>query len=71
MVKNVVFLGCSSLSAKTYSSLTNAQKFITLRPFIISESVNNCWKSEKLFYIYLFKPKSDSGRKGSKSGNLD
>jgi hypothetical protein len=36
MVKNAVFLGCSSLSALTYSSLADVQKFITCRPFIVS-----------------------------------
>jgi hypothetical protein len=36
MVKNVVFPGCSSLTALTYSSLADIQKFITLRPFIAS-----------------------------------
>jgi hypothetical protein len=51
VVENAVFLGCSSLSALTYSSLADVQKFITLRPFIISESVNTCWESEKLPYV--------------------
>jgi hypothetical protein len=48
VVKNVVFLGCSSLSALTYSSLADVQKFITLRTFIVVGSVNAHWKSEKL-----------------------
>jgi hypothetical protein len=49
--KNNVFPGCSSLSALTYSSLTDVQKFVTLRPFIVSESVNIRWKAEKLLYV--------------------
>jgi hypothetical protein len=40
MVKNADFSGCSSLSALTYNSLTDVQKFITYRPFIILGSVN-------------------------------
>jgi hypothetical protein len=51
VVKTAVFPGCSSLSAQAYSSLTEIQKFITLRPFAISGSVNNRWKAEKLLYI--------------------
>jgi hypothetical protein len=51
MVKNAVFPGCTSLSALTYSSLTDVQKFITLRPFVVSVSVNNRWKAEKSLYI--------------------
>jgi hypothetical protein len=51
VVKNAVFLGCSSLSALTYSILDDVQKFITLRPFVVSGSVNNRWKAEKLFYV--------------------
>jgi hypothetical protein len=50
-VKNIVFLGCSSLSALTYSSLADVQKFITLRTFIVAGSVNTHWKSEKLLYV--------------------
>jgi hypothetical protein len=50
-VKNIVFLGCSSLSALTYSSLADVQKFITLRTFIVAMSVNTHWKSEKLLYV--------------------
>jgi hypothetical protein len=51
MVTNAVFSGCSSLSALTYNILADVQKFITLRPFIVSESVNNRWKAEKLLYV--------------------
>jgi hypothetical protein len=52
VVKNAVFPGCSSLSALTYSSLAEVQKFITLGPFVISGSVNNRCKAEKLLYIF-------------------
>jgi hypothetical protein len=52
MVENAVFSGCSSLSALTYSSLTDVQKFITLRKFIVSVSVNNRWKAKKLLYVF-------------------
>jgi hypothetical protein len=52
MVDNAVFPGCSSLSALTYNTLTDVQKFITLRPFIILVSVNTCWKDKKLLYVY-------------------
>jgi hypothetical protein len=34
VVKNAVFLGCSSLTALTYSSLADVQNFITLTPCI-------------------------------------
>jgi hypothetical protein len=51
VVENAVFPGCSSLSAQTYSSLVDVQKFITLRLFIISGSVNNHWEAEKLLYV--------------------
>jgi hypothetical protein len=47
VVKDAVFPGCSSLIALTYSSLTDVQKFITLRPIVVSMSVNNRWKDEK------------------------
>jgi hypothetical protein len=47
VVKDAVFPGCSSLIALTYSSLTDVQKFITLRPIVVSVSVNNRWKDEK------------------------
>jgi hypothetical protein len=53
MVKNTVFPGCSSLSALTYNSLIHVQKFITLRPFIISVSVNTSWKNKKLIYVFF------------------
>jgi hypothetical protein len=52
VVKNVVFPCCSSLSVPTYNSLTDVQKFITLRPLIVSVSVNTCWKSKKLLYVF-------------------
>jgi hypothetical protein len=51
VVKNVVFPGGSSLSALTYNSLAEVQKFITLRPFVVSGSVNNRWNTEKLLYV--------------------
>jgi hypothetical protein len=41
IVKNAIFLGCSSLSALIYSSLAEVQKFIILRPLAVSGSVNN------------------------------
>jgi hypothetical protein len=50
--KNAVFPGCSSLLALTYSSLAAAQKFITLRPFMISMSVNTRLKDKKLLYNF-------------------
>jgi hypothetical protein len=50
VVKNAVFPGCSILSALTYSSLADVQKFITFRPFIVSGSVNTHLKYEKLLY---------------------
>jgi hypothetical protein len=52
MVKNAVFPGGSSLSAQTYNSLANIQKFITLRSFIVSGHVNIHWKEERVFYKY-------------------
>jgi hypothetical protein len=52
IVKTAVFPGCSSLSAPTYGSMTETQKFITLRPFAVSGSVNNRWKEERVFYNY-------------------
>jgi hypothetical protein len=64
------FQGCSSLSALTYNSLDDVQKFITLRPFIVSESVNTCWKLSNFSTFVMFKLKSDTGRKDSKTGNL-
>jgi hypothetical protein len=51
VVKIAVFLGCSSLSALAYSSLDDVlKKIITLRPFVVSGSVNNRWKVRKLPY---------------------
>jgi hypothetical protein len=49
--KNAVFRDCSSLSALTYNRLTDVQKFITLKPFIVPVSVNTCWSARKLIYI--------------------
>jgi hypothetical protein len=54
VVKHAVFPGCSSLTAITYSSLADVQKFITLIPFIRPGSLNNRWKAEKLLYVFLF-----------------
>jgi hypothetical protein len=51
LVQNAIFPGCSSLTALTYSNLADVQKFITLRPFIVSMSVNNRWKAERLLYV--------------------
>jgi hypothetical protein len=51
MVEHAVFLGYSSLTALTYNSLADVQKFITLRLFIRSGSLNNRWKDEKLLYV--------------------
>jgi hypothetical protein len=50
VVKNAVFPDGSSLSAQTYSSLADVQKFISIKPFILSRSVNNRWKDQKVFY---------------------
>jgi hypothetical protein len=50
-LKNADFSGGYSRSAQTYSSLSAVQEFITLRPFVISGSVNNCYKAEKLLYV--------------------
>jgi hypothetical protein len=52
MVENAVFPDCSSLSALTYGGLTDVQKFITLRLFIVSVSVNTRWKTKKLHYVF-------------------
>jgi hypothetical protein len=41
VVKNEVVPGGSNLSAQNYSSLSDVQKFIPLRPFIVSVRVNN------------------------------
>jgi hypothetical protein len=49
VVKNAVFPGGSSLSTQTYSSLADVQKFITLKPFIVSRRPNNRWKDQKVF----------------------
>jgi hypothetical protein len=51
VVEHAFFPGYSSLTALAYSSLADVQKFITLRPFIGSGSLNNRWKSEKLLYV--------------------
>jgi hypothetical protein len=51
MAENAVFPGCSSLSALTYNNLIDIQKFITLRPFIVSMSVITLWKFKKLLYV--------------------
>jgi hypothetical protein len=51
VVEHTVFPCCSSLSALTYNSLADVQKFITRRPFIGSESLNNHWEDEKLLYV--------------------
>jgi hypothetical protein len=52
VVKNAVSPGGSILSVQTYSSLSDVQKLITLRPFIVSGRVNNRWKDERVFYNY-------------------
>jgi hypothetical protein len=52
ILEHAVFSGCSSLTALTCSNLIDIQKFITLRSFIISVTVNNRWKSVKLLYIF-------------------
>jgi hypothetical protein len=36
----------------TYSGLTDVQKLITRRPFIVSGGVNNHWKDEKILYVF-------------------
>jgi hypothetical protein len=64
------FPGCSSLSALTYISLADVQKFITLRPLVVSGSVNNRWKAEKFLYLFLFRISPNSGRKDTKTGRL-
>jgi hypothetical protein len=50
VVKTAVFPRLFSLSAQIYSSSSDVQKFITLRPFVVSGSINNCWKEGKLLY---------------------
>jgi hypothetical protein len=52
VVKNAVFPNFSSLSALTYNSLTDVQKFIPLRMFIVSVSANYHWKAKDLLYIF-------------------
>jgi hypothetical protein len=52
VVKNAVVPDGSSLSAQTYNSLTDVQKLITLRPFIISVRINNRSKEERVVYNY-------------------
>jgi hypothetical protein len=67
MVKNAVLTNCSSLSALTYSGLAEVQKFITLRPFVVSGNVNSRWKFST-FGLFMLLP--DSGRKDTKIGKL-
>jgi hypothetical protein len=50
VVKKEVFPGGSNLSAQTYSSMADVQKFITLRRVIASRRANNRWKDQKVFY---------------------
>jgi hypothetical protein len=52
VVKKAVFSDGSSLSAQTYSSLADVQKFINLRPFIVSRHANNRLKEERVFYFW-------------------
>jgi hypothetical protein len=51
MDENAVLPDCSILSTLTYSSLADVQKFITLRPFVVSWSVDNRWNAEELLYV--------------------
>jgi hypothetical protein len=44
MVEHAVLPWCSRLTALTYNSLADVQKFITHRPFIVLGSLNNRWK---------------------------
>jgi hypothetical protein len=53
VVKNAILPGCSSLTALTYNSLADVQKFLPLRPFIGSGSLNNCCKVKKMLYVCL------------------
>jgi hypothetical protein len=46
------FTDCSNLSVQNHSRLVDVQKFITFRPFIVLGSVDNRWKTDKLFYIF-------------------
>jgi hypothetical protein len=52
VVQKAVFPCGSSLSAQTYGSSIDVQKFITLRLFIVSRCTNNRWKQERVFYNY-------------------
>jgi hypothetical protein len=52
VVKNVVFPGGSSLSAQTYSSLADVQKYITAKPLTVSGCASNHCKDEKVLYNY-------------------
>jgi hypothetical protein len=52
VVKNIVFPGGSSLSAQTYNSLADIQKYITPKPLTVSGHASNHWKDEKIFYNY-------------------
>jgi hypothetical protein len=52
VVKDAVVPGGSSLLAQTYSSLTDVQKLITLRPFMVSVSVNNRLKDKRVLYNF-------------------
>jgi hypothetical protein len=51
-VKSSDFSDCPNLSAQNYSSPVDAQKLITLRPFIVTGHVNKRLKTEKLVYIF-------------------
>jgi hypothetical protein len=62
MVKNTVFPGCSSLSMQSHSTLADVQKIITLRPVVISSSVNTVGKLRNFYTSLMFKTKSDFGR---------
>jgi hypothetical protein len=50
-LRSAFFPAYSRLSAQVHSSWADAQKFITPRPFVVSRSVSNLLKDEKLFYI--------------------
>jgi hypothetical protein len=52
VVKNAVFPGGSSLSAQTYHSLTDVQKYITPKLLTVSWRASNHWKDEKVLYNY-------------------
>jgi hypothetical protein len=51
VVEHALFPGCANLTALTCNSLADVQKFITLKLFMVSVSVNARWKDEKLLYI--------------------